>query len=275
MKMINLKKYKLTISICIVLLLSVFTACSSNSVNVPDTVESPGDVEETKLEITSISILSALEPILFGKFPQTIDEEAQVTINKNSNGYYAGSNMQYYAQVNGKYYKVEDVLWDAFQLESGDILLVSRNILFSARYDNYHDYFEGERQILQNDGFVFTDEEEARIKSTNVKYEHRIQSSIYYCVQRFLLNFDQLNELYPTTNKVLKKPTDYAAIKLDVNEYGYSSWWLAPNKGKSLYVSDAGVISNKGNTYIDVTESFAYIRYAQRGMVPCMIISAN
>ena len=94
MKMINLKKYKLTISICIILLLSVFTACSSNSVNVPDTVESPGDVEETKLEITPISILSSLEPILFVKFTKTSEEEAQVTINKNSNGYYAGSNMK-------------------------------------------------------------------------------------------------------------------------------------------------------------------------------------
>ena len=275
MKTVNLKKYKLTISICIILILSVFTACSSNSEIPPQTVESPVGDEEAILEITSISILSALEPILFGKFPQTIDEEAIVTNTKNANGYYQGSMGQSYAKVNGKYYKVEDVLWDAFKLESGDILLVAQNILYSARYDNYHDYFEGERQIFKDDGYVFTDAEEARIQDVNVKYDYRTQSSITFNVRRFFLSYETLQNIYPTTTKVLKKPTDYAAINLQTNESGYASWWLAPRNGKSIYVSEDGAISNKNNTYIEMVDSSAYIRYATRGMVSCLIISAE
>ena len=275
MKKINASIVKLTISILIILILSAFTACSSNSVDVLETVESPEYVEDSKIEITSISILSALEPIKFGKYPQTIDEEAQVTINKNSQGYFAGSNLNYYAYKNHHYYKVEDVLWDAFELENGNILLVSQDILYTVRYDDYEDYFENEAKIFDFNGFMFTQAEEERIQSTGVKYDFRMQMSVSVSTTMFLLNYEQLTQLYPTTSKVLKNPTDYAAANLDVNEYGNASWWLAPKKGKNIYVSDLGAISNKNNTYIEIDGDFAHIKYAVRGMVPAMIISSN
>ena len=275
MKKINTSIVKLTISILIILVLSAFTACSSNSEVVPETVESPGYVEDSKIEITSISILSALDPISFGKYPQTIDEEAQVTINKNAQGYYAGSNLNYFARKGNHYYKVEDVVWDAFQLEDGDILLVSQDILYAARYDNYEDYFEFEAKIFDNNGFMFTEAEQAKIRTIGVKYDFRVQMSVSFYTQMFLISYEQLVELYPTTSKVLKNPSDYAAADLEVNEYGNSSWWLAPKKGKNIYVSDLGAISNKSNTYIGVEAGEAHIKYATRGMVPAMIISAD
>ena len=273
--MVKVKKYKLTISLIIILVLSVFTACSSNSETMPEIVESPGQVEESKIEITSISIKSALEPIKFGKFPQTIDEEAQVTLTPNEQGYYVGSNLQYYANVMDKYYKVEDVVWDAYKLESGDILLVSQKILFSARYDDYHDYFETESFIFHTDLFMFTKQEDKRIKKVGIKYEYRIQASISIRTKMFMLNFDQVNEIYPTKNKVLKAPTDFAKEFMTPNDDGFCPWWLAPKSGKSIYITDDGAVSNKGNTYIETGDSTARIGYALRGMVPCMIISEN
>ena len=272
MKNIMVKKYKLTISVIFVLLIIVFSACSSNSLdthvdNAPQEYQ-----EEPKIEITSISILSALDPIIFGKFPQTFDEEAVLTITKNDKGYYLGSDLEYYSVVDGKSYRLEDVVWDAYALQSGDILLVSRNILYSARFDDFHDYFEKEARIFMDDAFMFTTEELLRIKVTNVKYEYRLNSSVSFRSKSFFLNLDQLKSIFPNTASIIKTPTDYAARSLETSDTGSASWWIAPEKGKHHYISAKGSISNKNNTYID-TSSDLKIKYSYRGIVPAMIIS--
>ena len=272
MKAIIKKTTKLTISVLFVLLIIVFSACSSNSLdtyvdNAPQEYQ-----EETKIEITSISILSALDPIIFGKFPQTFDEEAVVTLSKNDKGYYMGNDLEYYSVVDGKCYRVEDVVWNAYALKSGDILLVSRDILYSARFDDFHDYFEREARVFMDNAFMFTTEELLRIKVTNVKYEYRIQSSVYFRTKSFFLNIDQLKSIFPSTASILKEPTDYAAANLETSDYGNASWWIAPEKGKHHYVSATGSISNKNNTFID-TKADSMIQYSYRGIVPAMIIS--
>ena len=125
-----------------------------------------------------------------------------------------------------------------------------------------------------DDYFMFTTEELLRIKITNVKYEYRLQSSVSFRTKSFFLNLDQLKSIFPNTESILKTPTDFAASKLETSTSGHSAWWIAPEKGKHHYISAKGSISNKNNTYID-TDADSMIQYANRGVVPAMIISAS
>lgn len=266
----------MTISIIIICLLSLSAACCEmDSEEEITNVVTKGYLEQQQIEVTPISVVDSLGQISFGKYPQTINPNANVSTENKYNGYYLGSDNNYYAYRNGAYFKVEEVIWDSYQLENGDILLVSRDILFAARYDDYEDYFESEREIFDEGGFVFSGEEASRVKTTGVEYSYRLQSSVGFSRKLFLLNIDQVTQVYQSASKVVKKPTDYSKKDLSVSDYGNATWWLAPQKGKSYYISQTGSISNKDNTYIEVTDKYARARFAWRGVAPAMIISSK
>lgn len=272
----------ITIVCIIILLISTFSlmlACSSdNYIVVVDSNNGEGNTvfnQEVEIVPTSISITSTLEPITFGKYPQTAVDSAHVATLPESNGYYFSTDKNYYAKKNDIYYRVEDVTWDAFLLDNGDILLISQNILFAARYDDYYDYFEYEREIFDEKGFIFTQEEEARICESGIEYSNKVYSSAKFLTRMFLINSDQLLDTYKYASNVFKKPTDYVKDEIPQSEYGYSAWWLAPTKAKNYYVSYEGTISNKSNTYVTYIGVYPVIKYAVRGIAPAMIISNN
>ncbi len=275
------KKLFLIFPIVLILILSIsmLFACSTENTERTTTktvMSGPIDsTEDSTFNITSISVLDSLEPITFGKYPQTINSSIAVSQDKKSNGYYLGVDKNYYALKKGSYYKVEDIVWDAFRLESGDILLVSQKILYSVRYDDFHDYFDDQMPIIDEKGFIFSEEESAKIKDTKVSYEYSLALRANVTTKMFFLTMDEIQSIYPSASKVLKAGTDYAKINLEVSDYGYSTWWIAPSKGKNYYVSLTGTFSNKSNTTIQTIDGDSKIQYTYRGFVPAMIISNN
>lgn len=267
----------LAVILCFIVLMCTFMACTKPADNVEIEEENKPQeyIEEEDIEISQISITEQIDSITFGKYPQTITPDIHVAIDQDYNGYYLGTDRNLYAPKDGSYYKVEDVVWDAFKLESGDILLVSQKILFTARFDDYHDYFERERQVFDFKGFIFTDEESAKIKYSGVEYGYNVTNSAKFKTRMFFLNIDAIMTSYPSAQKVLKKPTDYCINELEVSEYGYATWWIAPEHGKNYYISLEGTISNKNNTYLGYLGNYPSIRYSVRGIAPAMVISAN
>ena len=269
------KVLTLTITIIVLLAVFLFAGCEESVPQERNFSIAQDYATPSNIQVTPISVTNSLGPVTFGKYPQTKSGDVTITSGKLSNGYYLGSDNNYYALLRGAYFKVEDVVWDSYQLDNGDILLISQNILFAARFDDYQDYFEKEREIFDEEGFVFTDEENAKIQTSGIEYSYRMQSSTKFLKRMFLLNVEQVTNIYTSASSVLKTPTDYCKRNLTLSDYGYSDWWIAPEKGRSYYISKQGTISNKDNTYIEVTENYARARYAWRGVAPAMIISNN
>ena len=273
------KKLFLIFPIVLILMLSIsmLFACSTENTQRTTTqtiMSSPIEADsDTSFTITPISVTDTLDPITFGKYPQTINNSTAISKEKQSNGFYVGADRNYYSLYKGSYYKVEDIVWDAFKLESGDILLVSQKILYTVRYDDFHDYFEKEKDIIDSKNFIFTEEETAKIQKTKVSYDYRIAKKANFTEKMFFLNMDEIQAIYPSAQKVLKEGTDYSKYSLEVSDYGYSTWWIVPSKGKSYYVSLTGTFSNKSNTTIDTINGDSRIQYTNRGVVPAMIIS--
>ena len=273
------KVSRLVFSILIVCLFSAISLMSCTAEVNPENTQTELYTqeihEEVDVECTPISVKSSIGKMSFGKFPQSLKGDVIISKVKAANGYYLGSDSNYYVLKDGHYYLVEDVIWDAYELEDGDILLVSEKVLFSARYDDYVDYFDQEVDVFERGNFLFTEIEESLIK--NVGHEYG-KNSIYY--SRFydkmmFLDIDQVQLLYPSSKKILKEATSYALPKITNPDGETVSWWIAPKNGRNYYVSTSGTISNKGNTYLDTSETLAKIKYARRGIAPAIIISNN
>ena len=92
----NQKKYIL-IPILLILLLSVslFAACSpvvyEPENNNQNTEEIDEDILVDDIPLTNIAVVDTLDPITFGKYPQTVSSSVSISKEKQSNGYYLGS----------------------------------------------------------------------------------------------------------------------------------------------------------------------------------------
>ena len=270
-------RYTILILLMLVMSIPLLMACNTaenNLIDLPFETHSHNETyQQEDIEITPISVHSGIEPIAFGKFPQSLKGDVNVSKVKGTNGYYLGSDGNSYAKIDNQYYVMEDILWDAFLLDSGDILLISRKILWSVRYDDYHDYFEREAQMWEKDLFYYTEEEKALMKKTGIEYSSGYVSSSKHKDNYFLLNVDTLTKFYPTKNKIYKETTTYASKNLKTNKEGRAVWWLAPKLGLGYYVTQDGAISNKNNTYLINSGALSKIAYSYRGVAPAMIIS--
>ena len=274
------KRFNLIFKILIVFLFSVLSLMGcvgehSENIEIEEEVEYLEETYDFEVETTPISVSSSIGKMVFGKFPQSLKGDVHISKTKSSNGYYLGNDGNYYVLSDGHYYLIEDIIWDAYELESGDILLVSEKILFSAKYDDYVDYFDREADVFERSNFVFTDIEKSLIQSVGLEYGENSLSYTRFYDTMFFLDVEKVQELYPTSNKIVKEPTTYALQNLEVNDDDYSSWWLAPKNSRDYYVSDEGTISSKRNTYLDTSELIARIKYAYRGIAPAIIISNN
>ncbi len=74
--------------------------------------------------------------IYFGEYPQT-QKASSVTIiaSQDSRGYYLGDDDSYYALLNGKYYKVEPILWKILKDDNGELFIHSTIALQARRFD--------------------------------------------------------------------------------------------------------------------------------------------
>ncbi len=269
-------RYTILVLLLFVLSIPLFMACGAAEEKVETILETHTHQEiyvNEDIEITPISVSSGIEPIAFGKFPQSLKGNVIINKAKNKDGYYLGSDGNSYALIDGEYYLMEDILWDAFLLDSGDILLISQKILWSARYDNYHDYFEREAQIWEHGMFLYTEEEKALMQKTGIEYSSGYVMNSKHKENYILIDINNLTKFYPTKKKIVKEATTYARKNLTVNSEGLASWWLAPKTGLGYYVTQSGAISNKSNTYIQNTGALSKIAYSYRGVAPAMIIS--
>ena len=267
-----------TISILLIVVFSaiLFVACSPRADIDPEEVDVAQNtyVSQEPIEITPISVLSKMEPVTFGKFPQSLKGDVTVSEKASSDGYYLGSDGKKYYKDGSLYYLLEDIVWDAYELDSGDILLISQKILTAARYDDYHDFFEFEKKVFDTDLFSFTTAETKRIQTIGVEYGTGFSSSTKMKAKLFFINIDTITYFYPTTSKIVKQSTTFAAAKMKSQAGIDADWWLAPSKGRGYYVTNDGVISNKDNTYLDTSGELTRIAYARRGIAPALVISA-
>ena len=117
--------------------------------------------------------------IYFGKYPQSLKKDnVIVSSNKNSNGYYTGSDGEEYAKVvatpfmsthnkfsNGSkiednavyYFKVEPIKWRILSQQNGTALLLCESIIANGQYDdNSNNYKESTIRQWLNDEFYNT-----------------------------------------------------------------------------------------------------------------------
>ena len=270
---------KITISILVIVLFSMIllVACTpAQDVTVVEDEESNSVyLEQEPVEITPISVSSTMGSFVFGKFPQSLRGDVRINTIPTEDGYYLGDDGNKYYKNGTLYYMLEDVVWDAYELESGDILLISQKILTATRYDDYHDYFEFERRVFDEELFNFTDAEYSKIQTVGVEYSSGYLKTSKRKTRFFFIDIDTITNFYPSSNKIVKQPTTYAASKMKAQADLNATWWLAPSAGRGYFVTKEGSISNKSNTYLDDTGSITKIAYAYRGIAPAIIISAN
>ncbi len=243
------------------------------------------------------------EYIEFGMYPQTIKHGSVDILSQEKNGYYLGSDGEYYVKMTanpagefykfssgqdmvrgGEYYfKLEPIKWRVLEKKDGSALLLCDSILTNYMYDDAsNNYKESDIRAWLNGDFyntIFTSEEQNKILTTEVDNSAAsagYASSPYDCENTqdkvFLLSCGeagiQAYGFVDDASRVMKN-TDYAKA--------HGSW--SSTQKDSL---DCGVWSlrsphNIGEEYVQVVDSDGniheeYTSQAYIGVVPAIWI---
>lgn len=248
----------------------------------------------------------------FGSYPQTIKAD-NVTIDKtktNSNGYYLGSDGNYYGLYSSSYYKVEPIKWRILSVENGKVLLLSENVLTNLAYykssllstftqtalpgggiiiDSYAEenkYSDSYIRTWLNGTFyndAFTSTEKTKIQQTEVDNSASTTSSSsnsYACDNTtdkvFLLSYSELkNTDYlfssETNNDVLREKTATDFAN------AHDSYYSSSSKGTlSWWTRSPGAVKNTYASYVGVYGNLLIgtVTYSL-GVVPSIVVSSS
>lgn len=249
----------------------------------------------------------------FGSYPQTIKAD-NVTIDKtktNSNGYYLGSDGNYYGLYSSSYYKVEPIKWRILSVENGKVLLLSENVLTNLAYykssllstftqtalpgggiiidDSYAEenkYSDSYIRTWLNGTFyndAFTSTEKTKIQQTEVDNSASTTSSSsnsYACDNTtdkvFLLSYSELkNTDYlfssETNNDVLREKTATDFAN------AHDSYYSSSSKGTlSWWTRSPGALKNTYASYVGVYGNLLIgtVTYSL-GVVPSIVVSSS
>ena len=247
------------------------------------------------------------EYIYFGEYPQTLQSNDRITYSENpaANGYYLGSDNNYYAKVvadpygesyyfsnatvveSGKayYFKVEPIRWRIIETDYNTALIVCDSIIDSMAYDaNDNNYKNSDvRAWLCNTFYkeAFTALQQAIIVSTEVDNSGASTAdpgNPYICGNTvdpvFLLSYsDVINKDYGfdvTTRQLML--SDYARaggalMSQDADTYYCGTWWLrSPYDFSEDY---ARCVYRDGRV---LTGSYAETYHDHIGVVPALVI---
>ena len=233
----------------------------------------------------------------FGCYPQTLKaEDVQITSQIDSRGYYIGSDAEYYAKVNDKYYKVEPIKWRILKKNEGKALLLSEFIIDDMQFSTYSNNYENSsvRHWLNETfyDYSFSSTEKERIILTAV--DNSVQSTIPAQSHGTDYDTDNPNTCPNTYDKVFllskyevslgkygftfagehdenreKNATDYAIARsgIDLNKYSYSNYWMLRSP------------DSRSNNYIQgVDDGYASLSceaHTPLGIVPAIWIKMN
>lgn len=249
----------------------------------------------------------------FGSYPQTIKAD-NVTIDKtktNSNGYYLGSDGNYYGLYSSSYYKVEPIKWRILSVENGKALLLCENVLTNLEYykssslstftqtalpsggiiidDSYvekNKYSDSYIRTWLNGTFynvAFTVTEKTKIQQTEVDNSASTTSSSsnsYACDNTtdnvFLLSYSELKNVdylfsSKTDNDVLRKKT--------ATDYAmaHDSYYSQSSSGTlSWWTRSPGALQNTYASYVGVYGNLLIgaVTYSL-GVVPSIVVSSS
>lgn len=247
--------------------------------------------------------------IYFGQYPQTLqtstDPDLTYSQDPDENGYYLGSDNNYYAKVvldpngegytfaNGQnviagethYFKVEPLRWRIVYTDYSTALIVCDSIIANMAYDaESNNYETSDVRAWLNETFyetAFNELQKSLIAKTLV--DNSASSTVsannpYACNDTedyvFLLSFsDVTNEAYALDLAARQlRPSDYALangafMNQNFANYGYGTWWL-----RSPYDFDeskARCVYRDGRVY---GGSYGSIENDYYGVVPAMFI---
>lgn len=128
--------------------------------------------------------------VTFGTWPQTKLIDASITVDEKKSclvgmfTYYRGSDNEWYAKMNGNYYKVEPIKWRVLNPdESGNKILLAEKILATCAF---YDYENSNRYYVDHDVYP-TDYKYSRIRAflNGLKYDKKASDGDYEAVYTF------------------------------------------------------------------------------------------
>lgn len=187
--------------------------------------------------------------VTFGTFPQSEKTDDTINVNESKSKnvgsftYYTGSDGEWYAKLESKYYKVEPIKWRVLTTNyngSGKKLLLAENILINKAYHASSNNYENSsiRAYLTDDFFTtaFTTQEQSAIASTTV-VNNAASTNPDGSETEWLGGVNQYTSKTPTEDKIFLL-SEQEATKSD---YGFAAY----------------DISGTGNTRIRMTTAFA------------------
>ena len=226
---------------------------------------------------------------LFGSYPQTI-KASDVTIdetNVDANGYYLGSDDEWYAKIrvksakaryftdateivggNDYYFKVKPIMWQIAKIENGKALLVSKDIIEGHDYGYNNGYYgSGVRSWLNGDFYneAFSAQEKEYIETSTIDCETSSgreagNDKIYLLSRSEASSFDII---------LSKVANDVARINgTNVNAYGE----IATFKGGWLCRDTYDIEENMYDTVL-YTGDVSYDYYSTNGIVPALLVN--
>ena len=202
------------------------------------------------------------EYIYFGEYPQSLkDEDVEITGERNSKGYYKGSDGEWYAKIvayswvpgytfaNGSpvindktyYFKVEPIKWRILEIDGENAFLVCENVIEDRGFTG-NDYANSDVRKWLNSDFLntaFSSSEQEIILTTKVDNSAAStaqEDNKFACEETndniFLLSYKEVSDskYFSSDEARIRKASDYSKAQgVD------SSWWL-----RSPYMSDYG-----------------------------------
>lgn len=230
----------------------------------------------------------------FGKIAQSKVTDGKTILGLMALGNTSGDlefNGENYVSKDGKYYRIEPILWDVVKADNGTYTLVSNQILDyqvqtkkwgrKVMGDSINDqnYVLGDIRAYLNGldatsyglenytgkGFLdlaFTEEEKAKIQTTTISTKTSVVNDVDKFEETndkiFILDMNGANELYTDDLSRIKSGSDYANtfIRFPSND---SKWWLRGwGKGAGFimdYVDAKGKAQKNGSLYYHTGET--------------------
>ena len=204
--------------------------------------------------------------VTFGSFPQSEKTDDTITVNESElktagfYTYYKGSDGEWYAKLNSKYYKVEPIKWRVLTTDyngTGKKLLLAENVLINKAYHASSNNYENSsiRAYLTGDFYAtaFTQEEQNVIATTNVDNTARSTNPDSNATQ-FSGGANQYASDNATSDKIFLL-SEQEVTKADYGFSDYNALGTASTRIRKVtaFAKGSGVLFSELSGYEDVT----------------------